>query len=186
MPCSKLVSLNNHVNKIPLKCLRKSSIELNGRSNIINCNIFTAWKNQFLKTQERQCKTQNSIHYRQCPLTLRLPLLLFSEKKLYKLGYGDFKILNNAFQSKFGTLAPQKMQKTFDSMSQKSSASVLQKWRKIEFLLNFHVCCFNNNRYEWIKIFMWCIYIFSFKSKKWSWIWSRALLDFFVFLYFEL
>ena len=54
----------------------------------------------------------------------------------------------NPFQSKFGTLAPQKMQKTFDSMSQKSSASVLQKWRKIEFLLNFHVCCFNNNRYE--------------------------------------
>ena len=47
-------------------------------------------------------------------------------------------------------LAPQKMQKplTFDSMSQKSSASVLQKWHKIEFLLNFHVCCFSNNRYE--------------------------------------
>ena len=29
-----------------------------------------------------------------------------------------------------------------------------------------YVYCFSNQRYEWIKNFTWCIYIFSFKSKK--------------------
>ena len=37
---------------------------------------------------------------------------------------------------------------------------------KIRFLLHFHVCCFSNNRYEWIKFFLWCIYILSLKSTK--------------------
>ena len=32
-------------------------------------------------------------------------------------------------------------------------------------ILRFHVCCFSNNRYDWIKIFMWYLY-FEFQIKK--------------------
>ena len=49
---------------------------------------------------------------------------------------------------------------------------------KMHFLLHCYVYCFSNNRYEWIKNFMWCINI------KKSWFCSKALLNFFVFLCF--
>ena len=55
---------------------------------------------------------------------------------------------------------------TFNPMSQKYSASIFQVWHKIHFFLHFHVCCFSNNKCEWIKLFMCYIYILSFKSKK--------------------
>ena len=60
-----------------------------------------------------------------------------------------------------------------------------QNWRKIHFLLHFHARSLSNNSFEWIIFFMWCIYILSFKLfKSWS-SWSKALLNFFLFLCFE-
>ena len=73
----------------------------------------------------------------------------------------------NPFQSNFGTARYITKLPTFDPMSQKYSVSVFQNWLfKIHFLLHFHVYCFRNNKYEWIKNFMSCIFILSFKSKK--------------------
>ena len=61
-----------------------------------------------------------------------------------------------------------------------------QNWNEIHFLLPFHACSFSNNSLESIIFFMWCIYILSPKLfKNWS-SWSKALLNFFLFLCFEL
>ena len=60
-----------------------------------------------------------------------------------------------------------------------------QNWHKIHFLLHFHACSFSSNSFEWIIFFMWCIYILSLKLfKNWS-SWSKALVNFFLFLRFE-
>ena len=61
-----------------------------------------------------------------------------------------------------------------------------QNWHKIHFLLYFSACSSSNNSFEWINFFMWCIYILNFKLvKNWS-SWSKAVLNFFVFLHFEI
>ena len=44
-------------------------------------------------------------------------------------------------------------QGNFDPMSRNYWASVFRNWLKMHFLLHFHICCFNNNRYERIKNF---------------------------------
>ena len=63
---------------------------------------------------------------------------------------------------------------SFDSMLQKYSASAFQ---------NCHGrtnTSFNKNSLKWINVFMWCIYILSFKLfKNWS-SWSKVLLNFFL------
>ena len=86
-------------------------------------------------------------------------------------------------------LVPQKiLNKTliFWPMLQKYSASAFQNWHKIHFLLHFHACSFSSNSFEWINSFIWFIYILSFKLfKNWS-MWSKAVLNFFLFLGFEL
>ena len=99
---------------------------------------------------------------------------------------GGYSILGgggNLFQSNFGTKRYLTKLSTFDPVFQKCSISVFQNWHNIHFLLHFHVCCFSNNRYEWISTFLWCIYILSSKSKKYSWYWSKALLNFFAMNY---
>ena len=73
------------------------------------------------------------------------------------------------------------LNKTFNlwpNISKILIASVFQNWRKMHFLLHFHVC-FSINRYEWNKFFMVCLY-FEFQIKK-SRYWSKAPLIFFVF-----
>ena len=89
----------------------------------------------------------------------------------YKVILVSQKILNKT--STFWPNAPKILSKCISELP-------WPNWRKIHFLLHFYACSFSSNS------FMWCIYILSFKLfKNWS-SWSKALLNFFLFLCFEL
>ena len=109
-------------------------------------------------------------------------------------GYGDFNILNNGGGGGWKIL-------TFNRWVMYNGRVDLKMgggWELMppltkripelaqHFLLHFHACSFSNNSYAWISFFMWCIYILSLKLvTNWS-NWLKALLNFFVFLCFEL